>query len=150
MVFSRCPDRRLMLMADLDFSSRYCGPVEDEIGELGISINRLSGHLEKTISALRETNLQLEEEIDKARRLDEMRRNLLINVSPVSYTHLDVYKRPGAVIHTIAGNTALWTFPAPTPFWRIRRRKRWRGISCACPTPTPWSWCCLLYTSRCV
>ena len=68
-------------MADLDFSSRYCGPVEDEIGELGISINRLSGHLEKTISALRETNLQLEEEIDKARRLDEMRRNLLINVS---------------------------------------------------------------------
>ncbi len=68
-------------MADLDFSSRYCGPVEDEIGELGSSINRLSGHLEQTISALRKTNVQLEEEIDRARRLDEMRRNLLVNVS---------------------------------------------------------------------
>lgn len=68
-------------MAGLDFSSRYRGPQEDEIGRLGGSINLLSDQLEETISRLQETNARLEDEIAKARRLDEMRMNLLINVS---------------------------------------------------------------------
>ncbi|MBQ2698264.1 MAG: HAMP domain-containing protein [Clostridia bacterium] len=68
-------------MASLDFSHRYTGPADDEIGELGGSINRLSQHLESTIRQLRDANARLEEENERARRLDEMRKNLLINVS---------------------------------------------------------------------
>ncbi|NLT57561.1 MAG: HAMP domain-containing protein [Clostridiales bacterium] len=68
-------------MAELDFSHRYGGTAEDEVGALGQSINRLSGHLEQTISDLKYSNRLLEEEIAKARHLVEARKALLINVS---------------------------------------------------------------------
>ena len=68
-------------MAQLDFSDRYNGDEIDEIGELGESINSLSGQLEDTISRLQATNDRLEQEIAKERRIDEMRKDFIINVS---------------------------------------------------------------------
>lgn len=68
-------------MADLNFSKTYEGPVQDEIGRLGLSVNRLSAHLEQTIDQLRASNIRLAQEIDEKERIDAMRREFIINVS---------------------------------------------------------------------
>ncbi len=68
-------------MVGLDFSQKYTGPVEDEVGELGANINILSDELRNTIGELQQTNLQLEGEVQKERQIDEMRQNLIANVS---------------------------------------------------------------------
>lgn len=68
-------------MADLDFSKKYEGPVNDEVGQLGQSINRLSEHLEQAIVELRQSNDQLACEIREKEKIDERRREFLINVS---------------------------------------------------------------------
>lgn len=68
-------------MTNLDFSHKYLGDAEDEVGQLGKSINILSGHLESTISQLKQSNSLLEKEITKVRRTDEMRQNFIVNVS---------------------------------------------------------------------
>ncbi len=61
-------------MTNLDFSKRYLGDDDDDIGKLGVSINKMSEHLEVTIEELRQ-------EIAHAKELEEMRKNLLVNVS---------------------------------------------------------------------
>ncbi|HWP80192.1 MAG TPA: HAMP domain-containing sensor histidine kinase [Candidatus Acidoferrum sp.] len=61
-------------MAGLDFSRRYTGEADDDIGELGVSINKLSEHLEETID-------ELKQEIAHAKELEEARKNLIRNVS---------------------------------------------------------------------
>lgn len=68
-------------MAHLDFSEKYVGKSQDEIGELGNNINSLSSQLESTIHQLQKTNARLEEEVKKGRQIDEMRQNLIANVS---------------------------------------------------------------------
>lgn len=68
-------------MARLDFSKKFEGKTTDEIGELGENINFLSNQLEDSIHALRRSNEMLEEEVKKERQIDEMRQNLLANVS---------------------------------------------------------------------
>lgn len=68
-------------MADLDFSKKYEGPARDEVGQLGQSINRLSEHLEQAIAELRQSNEQLGLEIREKEKIDEMRREFIINVS---------------------------------------------------------------------
>lgn len=68
-------------MAELDFSKKYEGTAKDEIGQLGQSINRLSEHLEQAIDDLRQSNDQLECEIREKEKIDEMRREFIINVS---------------------------------------------------------------------
>lgn len=68
-------------MADLDFSKKYDGPVKDEIGQLGQSINRLSEHLEKTIDELKQSNAQLEQEVKEKEKIDALRQEFIINAS---------------------------------------------------------------------
>lgn len=68
-------------MAKLDFSKKFEGKTTDEIGELGQNINELSNKLKESIFQLQKTNALLEEEIKKERQIDEMRQNLLANVS---------------------------------------------------------------------
>ena len=68
-------------MADLDFSKKYDGPVRDEIGQLGQSINRLSEHLEETIAELRRSNWKLGQEIKEKEKIDAMRQEFIVNVS---------------------------------------------------------------------
>ncbi len=68
-------------MADLDFSKKYDGPVHDEIGQLGQSINRLSEHLEETIAELRRSNWKLGQEIQEKEKIDALRQEFIINVS---------------------------------------------------------------------
>ncbi len=68
-------------MANLDFSHRIQVDHEDEIGSLASSFNALSSKLESTISELRDTNQQLEEDILYISSLDDKRREFLSSVS---------------------------------------------------------------------
>lgn len=68
-------------MSELNFTNRYIGDSRDEIGQLGESLNSLSDQLESTINKLQDSNSQLERELEKGRQTDEMRKNLIANVS---------------------------------------------------------------------
>lgn len=68
-------------MAQLDFTARYEGQTEDEIGELGRSINQLSVSLEHALSDLKSANAQLSRDLEKREQIDDMRKEFLANIS---------------------------------------------------------------------
>jgi two-component system, OmpR family, sensor histidine kinase VanS len=68
-------------MSDLDFDIKYNVTTEDEIGELGGSINILSEKLESTISELKVANNELLSDIQDKIQIDEMRKDFLSNVT---------------------------------------------------------------------
>ena len=68
-------------MSNLDFSHKYVVTDDDEINELGKSINIMSDKLEKTINQLRKTNIELEKDIEKKSKIDEMRKSFISDVS---------------------------------------------------------------------
>ena len=69
-------------MSKLDFSHKYCvTDTDDEINELGKSINTMSDKLEKTINRLRDSNIELEKDIEEKSKIDEMRKQFISDVS---------------------------------------------------------------------
>ncbi len=69
-------------MSNLDFSKKYeVTNAKDEINELGKSINTMSDKLEKTIQQLRNSNIELERDIEEKSKLDEMRTSFISDVS---------------------------------------------------------------------
>ena len=68
-------------MASLDFSRKVEIESDDEIGNLGRSLNELSASLDNALSELNERNRRLQNEIDAERRLDQMRKGFVANVS---------------------------------------------------------------------
>lgn len=68
-------------MSNLDFNAKYKVESNDEIGELGRSINLLSEKLEDTISELKSANNQLQTDIEQKVQVDEMRKEFLSNVT---------------------------------------------------------------------
>lgn len=68
-------------MTNLDFNAKYEVKRNDEIGELGHSINLLSEKLEDTISDLKSANNQLQTDIEQKVQVDEMRKEFLSNVT---------------------------------------------------------------------
>lgn len=69
-------------MVNLDFSHKYrTKDTDDEINNLGRSINTMSDKLEKTIKELQETNIELEKDIEKKSKIDEMRKQFISDVS---------------------------------------------------------------------
>lgn len=68
-------------MANLDFSHKYVVTDDDEINELGKSINVMSEKLEKTINQLRNANIELERDIERKSKIDEMRKSFISDVS---------------------------------------------------------------------
>ena len=69
-------------MSNLDFSHKYrITDADDEINNLGKSINIMSDKLETTIKQLRETNIELEKDIEEKSKLDEMRKSFISDVS---------------------------------------------------------------------
>ena len=68
-------------MSNLDFNAKYNVQSNDEIGELGRSINLLSEKLEDTISDLKSANNQLQTDIEQKVQVDEMRKEFLSNVT---------------------------------------------------------------------
>lgn len=69
-------------MSNLDFSDKYQETdSDDEINDLGKSINIMSDKLEKTINRLRTSNLELERDIEEKSKIDEMRKSFISDVS---------------------------------------------------------------------
>ncbi len=68
-------------MAQLDFDVKYSGAGAAEVELLGENMNELSGTLENTISELKTANNELQRDIEKKEKIDEMRKEFLGNVS---------------------------------------------------------------------
>lgn len=69
-------------MSNLDFSQKYKETEgKDEINNLGRSINLMSDKLEKTIKQLKDTNIELEKDVEEKSKLNEMRTSFISDVS---------------------------------------------------------------------
>ena len=69
-------------IAKLDFSEKYeLLGTDDEVDNLGKSINELSRELENTIGKMKKDNIDLERDIEKKSKIDEMRRQFVSDVS---------------------------------------------------------------------
>lgn len=68
-------------MIHLDFDAKYTGKSRTEVALLGKNINELSETLEDTISELKSANNELQRDIEKKNKIDEMRKEFLSNVS---------------------------------------------------------------------
>ncbi len=68
-------------MTRLDFEAQYTGRAQNEISLLGDNINVLSKTLYQTIKELKTANNELQKDIEKKNRTDEMRKEFLSNVS---------------------------------------------------------------------
>lgn len=69
-------------MSNLDFSQKYrINDTEDEINNLGKSINIMSDKLESTIKQLTANNTELEKDIERKSKIDEMRKQFISDVS---------------------------------------------------------------------
>lgn len=69
-------------ISNLDFTQKYKeSNANDEIDMLGNSINVLSSKLERTIKQLRNTNNELERDIEEKSKIDEMRKSFISDVS---------------------------------------------------------------------
>ncbi|MTI47368.1 sensor histidine kinase [Sporosalibacterium faouarense] len=79
-------------IANLDFSKKSDIRSEDEIGELAENINVLSFKLDNTINNLNLANTKLQEDIEKERRIDKMRKEFISNVSHELKTPISLIK----------------------------------------------------------
>ena len=81
-----------MKMADLDFSQPFEIDREDEIGSLALSLNILSYNLNKAMSSLTNANNKLKEDIEKGKRLEEMRKDFIAAASHELKTPITLIK----------------------------------------------------------
>jgi len=68
-------------MSKLNFDVKYSSKAKDEIGTLGNSMNVLSERLERTISELKSANNELQSDIERKTRAEEVRKEFLSNVT---------------------------------------------------------------------
>ena len=69
-------------ISELDFSHKYeVNDSDDELNNLGKNINTMSETLEKTITQLRMSNIELEKDIEEKSKTDEMRKQFISDVS---------------------------------------------------------------------
>ena len=69
-------------ISKLDFSHKYrITDTDDEINDLGKSINTMSDTMERVIKQLRDSNIELEKDIEEKSKIDEMRKQFISDVS---------------------------------------------------------------------
>ncbi|MDF2505126.1 MULTISPECIES: HAMP domain-containing sensor histidine kinase [Clostridium] len=68
-------------MVNLNFSEKYIVKSNDEIGNLGNTLNFLAENLNNTMNSLREANEKLKSDIEKERKLEKMRKEFVGGVS---------------------------------------------------------------------
>ncbi len=82
-------------MADLNFGERYTSYGNDELAELGNSLNAVSETMESTFSELKTANARLLDDVERVEQQNEARRSFISNVS-------HELKTPIALIQTYA------------------------------------------------
>lgn len=122
-------------MAHLDFSKRWKGNFNDEIGELGDSINTLANQLNVALTALQQSNTELQKQLDKAKEVEHMRKSFL---SAVSHE----LKTPLAIIQAMPKGWTRWISTrkgssATVPSSAVKPR-RWINSSRTCSTCRVW------------
>lgn len=85
-------EQKAQKMADFDFNEYIEIKHNDEIGGLSKSLNQLSYNLEKTIKELNDANNKLLEDIEKDRKLENMRKEFIRNISHELKTPLGVIR----------------------------------------------------------
>lgn len=68
-------------IANLDFSKNVDVKTDDELGMLAKAINTMSYNLQNTLNSLKEANKKLEEDIEKERKLEKMRKDFIATTS---------------------------------------------------------------------
>lgn len=68
-------------LANLDFTEKCEVNSNDEIGNVAASLNFLSQNLDEALTSLKEANIKLEEDIEKERKLEKIRRDFVAAVS---------------------------------------------------------------------
>lgn len=68
-------------MANLDFNEECVIKSEDELGNLAASLNLLSKNLNESLTSLKDANTELEKDIEKEKKLAEMRKDFVASVS---------------------------------------------------------------------
>ncbi|SHF00515.1 sensor histidine kinase [Caloramator proteoclasticus] len=68
-------------IANLDFSKRIDIKSDDELGMLASAINTMSENLKDALNSLREANKRLEEDIEKEKKLERMRKDFIAATS---------------------------------------------------------------------
>ncbi len=68
-------------MANLDFDAKYTSGGQNEIGVLGENFNIMSEKLEQTISELKNANYELQKDIEKKEKAENLRTEFIGNVS---------------------------------------------------------------------
>jgi len=89
-------------MAKMDFSESTKVNGQDELGQLGTSLNQLSINLQQHITALKETNEQLQNDIERERQIELARREFIAIISHELKSPITVVKgQLEAMIHQI-------------------------------------------------
>lgn len=89
-------------MAKMDFSESTNVNGQDELGQLGTSLNQLSINLQQHIAALKETNEQLQDDIERERQIELARREFIAIISHELKSPITVVKgQLEAMIHQI-------------------------------------------------
>jgi len=68
-------------LARLDFSQHFSPIRKDEVAELGLTLNELSVSLARALADLESTNARLREDVERERRIDAMRKELISSIS---------------------------------------------------------------------
>lgn len=74
-------NNRASKIADMDFTTEYHIETNDEIGNLGKTLNFLSDNLNNALISLSESNEKLKRDIEKERSLEKMRKEFVAGVS---------------------------------------------------------------------